>query len=186
MRTLLKIFLFCIGAIAVFLISGLLWFVYYSRDLPGVGALAQFAPTTATRVSDPCSRGASVAIPYDSIGMNLRQALNASEVNEKDPDILTALYRGFTDQEYFQRATLSWQISRTMFCTQSRMLKRQLEYIRVAEQLERRFSRRELFTIYVNRVYFGEDLIGVESASQHYFTKSTDALSVAEAALIAG
>lgn len=73
-----------------------------------------------------------------------------------------------------------------MFCAPLRTLNRQLQEWRVAAQLQRRFSKSELLTIYANRTYFGENLIGVEAASKHYFHKEPDQLGIAEAALLAG
>jgi len=66
------------------------------------------------------------------------------------------------------------------------MLNRQLDEFRTALQLERRFSRQELFTILANRLMFGEDIVGVEAASQHFFHKEPSQLLVGEAALLAG
>ena len=64
-------------------------------------------------------------------------------------------------------------------------LKYQLDSLRLAAQLERHFSRRELFTILANRVYFGEGQYGVRAASLHYFDKEPNQLLVGEAALLA-
>ena len=94
------------------------------------------------------------------------------------------MYRGFTDQK--ARATLSTQISQSMFCAPAKNLTRQTEEIRMAVQLERRFSRRELFTIFANRAWFGDEQVGVEAASQHFFQKEPNELQAAEAALLAG
>ncbi len=186
MRALLKIFLFCIGLVAFLLVTAFAWFFLYSRGLPDTSALARFAPEAATSVSDPCLKAASVAIPYESIGGNLRSALSAVEVAESDPGVFTTMYEGFTGKGRPHRATLSVQISRTMLCTPSKMLNRRLDEIRTAVQLERHFSRPELFTIYANRAYFADNLIGVQATSQYFFHKNPDQLSVAEAALLAG
>ena len=184
MRTLINVSLLCVGAVVFLFATGLLWLYYYSRDLPDLGALAKFAPMTVTRAYDPCLKREALAIPYDSIGTNLRNALNAAEVREDDPGVLTATYRSFTDHA-LHRATLSMQISRTLFCSPSRPLKRSLAELRTAAQLERRFSRRELLTIYTNRAYFGEDLNGAQAGAQHLFHKNPDGLDVGEAALLA-
>lgn len=186
MRLLLKICLIGLGAITVALIMGFAWLFYDSRGLPDAQALAQFAPASVTNVSDACVKGASVAVPYDSIGANLRAALSAAGASEDDPGVLTETYRGFTHHERHHRATLSWQISRTMFCAPSKPLSRQLDELRAAVQLERHFSRRQLFTIFANRVEFGEDIVGVEPASQHFFQKEPNQLLIGEAALLAG
>jgi len=58
--------------------------------------------------------------------------------------------------------------------------------LRIAVQLERSYSRRELFTIFANRAWFGDGQVGVEDASQHFFHKEPEQLEVAEAALLAG
>jgi penicillin-binding protein 1A len=186
MRLLLKTCLIGLGAIALALITGFAWLFYDSRGLPDAQALAQFAPASVTHVSDPCAKSASVAIPYDSIGVNLRAALSAAEASEVDPGVLTETYRGFTHHERRHRATLSWHISRTMFCAPSKPLSRQLDELPAAAQLEQHFSRRQLFTIFANRLEFGENIVGVEPASQHFFQKEPNQLVIGEAALLAG
>lgn len=162
MRTLLKVLFSFAVAVLILIVAAAFWFFFYSGDLPDVARLAQFAPTASTTVSDPCLPAASVAIPYEAIGENLRNALGAVEVR------------------------LPLQISRTMFCAPSRMLSRRLNEIRTVTRLERHFTQEKLFTIYANRTYFGVGLTGVESASQYFFHKSPAELSIAEAALLAG
>lgn len=186
MRVLLKTCLIGLGAIAIAIIVGFAWLLFDSRGLPDPQALAQFAPASIMHVSDPCLKTAPVAIPYGSIGTNLRSALGAVEASEDDPGVLTETYRGFTHSGGLHRATLSWHISRTMFCGPSKALNRQLDELRAAAQLERRFSRRELFTIFANRLEFGEDMVGVEPGSQHFFHKEPSQLLIGEAALLAG
>jgi penicillin-binding protein 1A len=182
----LKICLIGLGAIALMPIVGFAWLFYDSRGLPDAQSLAQFAPTGVMRVSDPCIKNASVAIPYESIGANLRAALSTAEAGEDDPGILAETYRGLTHHEGHHRAALSWHISRTMFCAPSKPLSRQFEELRAAVQLERHFSRRQLFTIFANRLEFGRDIVGVELASQQLFQKEPNQLVIGEAALLAG
>ena len=184
-HTLLKLLLACAG-IAIVLFGGMIgWFFFYSRDLPDVHSLARFAPTTAAPVSDKCLPNATVAIPYDAIGANLRSALNAVGVKEAGPTFLAATYEAFIRDDHLHRATLSQQVSQTLFCTPSRELRRHLEEIRTAELLDRRFSQRELFTMYANRAHFGENLTGVQAASRMFFLKDSSDLNIAESALIA-
>ncbi len=161
MRTLLKVLFGFVAAVVILIAAVVSWFFLYSGDLPDIDRLAQFAPSTTTSVSDPCLP-ASVAISYEAIGQNLRNALSAVEVR------------------------LPLQISRTMFCAPSKMLSRQVNEIRTASRLERHYSREQLFTIEANRTGFGEGLIGVRSASQYFFHKNPKDLSIAEAALLAG
>lgn len=94
--------------------------------------------------------------------------------------------RGLANIQSPHRVTMSWQLSRMMFCTPSRILARELAETRLAAQLERHFSRRDIFTIYVNRVYFLDNVVGIQSASQYFFRKNPSGLNVSEAALLAG
>ena len=184
MRVLLKTCVIAISAIILAVVVALIWLFCYSLGLPDAVALAQFAPAAASQVSDPCLKSASVAIPYDSIANNMRAALSAAGVEEDSPGVLTETYRRFRGRA--SRAAVSWQISRSMFCNPAKTLHRQLDELRAAAQLERRFSRRELFTISANRAMFGEDVVGVEPASQHFFHKEPNQLLIGEAALLAG
>jgi hypothetical protein len=124
MRVLLKTCVIAISAIILAVVVALIWFFCYSRGLPDAVALAQFAPATARQVSDPCLKAASVAIPYHSIGDNMRAALSAAEVEEDAPGVLTETYRRFRGLP--SRDTPSWEISRSMFCNPAKTLHRQL------------------------------------------------------------
>lgn len=185
MRVLLKICLVGFGAVALALTIGLAW-LFGSHGIPDSEALAQFAPETVRRVSDRCLKSASVAVPYESIGNTMRSALSAAEAGEDDPGLLSEMFRDVSDHSHPHRPVLSLQISRTLFCEPSKRLNRQVAEVRAAAQLEWRFSRRELFTIYANRLVFGENIVGVEPASQHFFHKEPNQLRLEEAALLAG
>ena len=165
MRILLRVAAVCVAAVTFALLAVFCWFRFYTRDLPDISSLAQFAPTRVTQVCDSCLKTTVTAIPYEQIGANLRSALNAAE--------------GGTN-------TLTVQISRIMFCTSSKQLTRELDELRVAQQLKRQFSPQQLLVIYANRLYFGEGTYGVQAAAQHLFRRNAGELSIAEAALIAG
>jgi penicillin-binding protein 1A len=185
MRVLLAVVTACVGIVVLALVVGLCWFRFYTRDLPDIDSLVQFAPTSARQVFDPCF-GAASTIPYDGIGSNLRMALNAVGFSEAEPSVLSVTFHGFAGGPHPKTATVSWQISRSMFCAPSKSLPRQIAELRTAEHLERRYSGQQLFTIYANRAYFGDNLIGVQAAANHYFGKPANQLSIPEAALIAG
>ena len=186
MRVLLKVALSCLALVTLFFGSAFCWFRFYTRDLPDTKKLAQFIPAAPTPAFDTCRKTSSPAIPYEMIGENLRAALNAVGVTETGPGVLSVIYHSLAEDSNRNTATLSFQISRTMFCSPAKPLRRQLDELRFAEQLEQHFSPRELFTIYANRAYFGDDVIGVQSAALHFFGRIADELTVAEAALLAG
>jgi penicillin-binding protein 1A len=186
MRLMTRVLVLGLGVVALLVFGGAFWIFFSSRDLPDMKRLAEFAPAQVTHVSDPCLLAASVAIPYASIGKHLRAALRAAEAGEDDPGVLTQELRGLNDQAKLHRATPSLQIARSMFCTPSRTLHREVLELRMAVQLERRFSQRELFTIFANRAWFGDGQVGAEAAAQHFFRKEPEQLQIGEAALLAG
>ena len=175
-----------IAAAGLMLSVGLIWLLFYSRDLPDVKTLSAFAPTSQIQVVDFCSKTVSTAIPYESIGKNLRIALSVAEGGEHGLGIFSKTFRGFSSGMHPRIAPLSSQVARTMFCEPSKVLNRQLNELRVAVQLERHFSHRDLFTIYSNRLSLGTNLTGVQDGSQRFFGKDADQLSLAEAALLGG
>jgi penicillin-binding protein 1A len=73
-----------------------------------------------------------------------------------------------------------------MFCAPDKALRRELQELRLAVQLDRHFSRRELLTIAANRYFFSDGGFGVQTASQYFFHKNPGELSIAEAPLLAG
>ena len=83
-------------------------------------------------------------------------------------------------------STITQQLAKNLFLTQERTITRKLQEALLALWLERKFTKTQILELYLNRVYFGAGAYGIEQASQHYFGKSARALSVAEAALLAG
>ena len=185
MRVLIRLLLVCVSVASVVVVACLGWLFFYSRDLPDFNNLARFSPTVAANVSDPCEKKSLTAIPYDAIGMNLRAALNSVEGSETGPTTYQKIMREFGDVRE-TRPALSDEVARTMFCSPERTAARQLKYLRTALQLDRRFSRQELFTIAANRYYFANDVVGVQAASQYFFHRDPRDLSIADAALLAG
>jgi penicillin-binding protein 1A len=83
-------------------------------------------------------------------------------------------------------STLTQQLAKNLFLTQERTLWRKMQELVLALWLERKFSKREILELYLNRVYFGSGAYGVEAAAQKYFGKPARAVKVAEAAMLAG
>jgi penicillin-binding protein 1A len=167
-RIVLKALLSVLAASAVVMLTVCLcWLSFYSGDLPNLAAVANFAPDSPTTVSSPCFGSPVQVIPSTLVGKNLQNAARAAEGNDDE--------------------ALARQVSYDLFCkSQTRMLKRHLLEYKASVQIRRRFTHDQLLTIYLNRAYFGNDLIGVESASLHYYGKHASELDVPQAALIAG
>jgi penicillin-binding protein 1A len=83
-------------------------------------------------------------------------------------------------------STITQQLAKNIFLSSERTFSRKAEELVLALWLELRLSKRDILELYLNRVYFGGGAHGIEAASQRYFGKSARALSVAEAAVIAG
>jgi penicillin-binding protein 1A len=186
MKVLLRIVIAGVAATALMLLVTTAWLYLDSSGIPDTHSLNDFAPATATQVTDGCNKSNHTAIPYDSIGTRMRAALNASGLEENGPGALVTMFRGVGPATGPHPVAVSLSIARTMICEPGRPLYRSLNEVRIALQLERRFTRRELLTIEANRLYFGEGAFGVEAASQHYFHKEPNQLRTEEAALLAG
>ncbi len=83
-------------------------------------------------------------------------------------------------------STITQQLAKNLFLTQERTIIRKIKEILLALKIERKFSKEEILQAYLNQVYFGEGAYGIEAASQLYFGKHANELSLAESALLAG
>jgi penicillin-binding protein 1A len=82
--------------------------------------------------------------------------------------------------------TITMQLARNTILTSERTLRRKLKEVFLALRLEREFSKQEILTLYLNRIFLGQRAYGVGAAAQVYFDKRPADLTLAEAALIAG
>ncbi len=83
-------------------------------------------------------------------------------------------------------STITQQLAKLLFLKSERTLKRKIQEVLLALQLERHFTKEEILTFYLNRAYFGSGNYGVGNAAKYYFKKDVSQLSLNEAALLAG
>ncbi|MFL4999139.1 MAG: transglycosylase domain-containing protein [Xanthobacteraceae bacterium] len=83
-------------------------------------------------------------------------------------------------------STLTQQLAKNLFLTQARTFDRKIQELVLALWLEHKFTKAEIFELYLNRIYFGAGAYGVEAAAQRYFGKSARQVTLAEAAMLAG
>lgn len=83
-------------------------------------------------------------------------------------------------------STLTQQLAKNVFLTHDRSLSRKIQELLLAVWLEQTFSKDEILSIYLNRVYFGAGAYGVDAAARKYFARTARDLSLGEAALLAG
>jgi 1A family penicillin-binding protein len=83
-------------------------------------------------------------------------------------------------------STITQQLARQSFLTTDKTLRRKLQELILAERIEVLYPKAQILELYLNKVYFGDGLYGVEAASRGYFGKHASELSLSEAALLAG
>ena len=179
--------------------SGLL--LVYSTDLPQVGELERYRPSSVTELYDGKGRVIGtfalqrrVIASYDDYPEVLRNAL----VSIEDKDfyrhsginiwrIVGAAYRDIESGGKVQGAsTLTMQLARNLFLSPDRSFYRKVQEALLAIQIERRFTKPQIFTLYANQIFLGHGAYGYEAASEYYFSKPARQLKLEEAALLAG
>lgn len=83
-------------------------------------------------------------------------------------------------------STLTQQAAKNLFLVPERTLKRKLQEVLLALWLEAKFTKDEIFTIYLNRVYFGQGVYGVDAAARYYFATGVEAITPYQCAMLAG
>ncbi|MCA8887451.1 MAG: PBP1A family penicillin-binding protein [Parvularculaceae bacterium] len=111
---------------------------------------------------------------YHHIGVNPLSLLRAFIVNTREG----AIRQG--------GSTLTQQLAKNLFLSPDRTYRRKIRELLLALWLEQRFSKSEILTIYLNRVYFGAGAYGIDAASFRYFGKPAQRLTLSEAAILAG
>jgi penicillin-binding protein 1A len=204
------------GIVALFIVAALLGtatgvIFAYAGDLPQISALDDYAPSTISRVY---GAGGEVVgefaiqrrevIPYEAIAPKLKQAILAAEDSEFEqhfglsiPRIIVTAITDIIYRRMHGASTLTQQLARHLFLSNymrdgrfeqfgASAFERKIREALVAIQIEKRYTKREIFTMYCNQMYFGHGAYGVEAASRLYFNKSAKDLQLEEAALIAG
>ncbi len=83
-------------------------------------------------------------------------------------------------------STLTQQLARNLYLSADKSFIRKMREVLTAIQLERSYSKKEILELYLNQVYLGAGVYGVQAASEHYFSKPVSELTLSECAVIAG
>jgi penicillin-binding protein 1A len=101
--------------------------------------------------------------------------------------IVGAAYRDIESAGRIQGAsTLTMQLARNLFLSPDRSFHRKVQEAMLAIQIERRFTKPQIFALYANQIFLGHGVYGFEAASEFYFSKPARKLTLAEAAVLAG
>ncbi|HLY41703.1 MAG TPA: PBP1A family penicillin-binding protein [Terracidiphilus sp.] len=173
----------------------------YSADLPQIHDLEQYRPSTTTDLYDRKGRVIGsfalqrrVVVNYDDFSPILREAVISIEDKSFESHwgvnvmrIAGALLHDLRSHGRAQGAsTLTMQLARNLFLSPERTATRKLQEAYLAIQIERAFTKQQIFTLYGNQIYLGSGMYGFEAASEFYFGKHAKDLNLTEAALLAG
>src|SRR6476661_7357264 len=198
-----------IGVLTAFLVVvaastvGSAWFlVSLFNGLPDTDALQRMTEMDqATAVFDAQDQLAftiykeqRIDVPLSEVSENLTKALLAIEdqrfYQHRGFDLVRIGSAALANVRHGRRAqggsTLTQQLARQSFLTTDKTFHRKLQELILAARIERVYSKDQILELYLNKVYFGDGLYGVEAASRGYFGKHASTLSVPEAATLAG
>ncbi|HSR73087.1 MAG TPA: PBP1A family penicillin-binding protein [Kiloniellales bacterium] len=183
---------------AVFFAGLLGWYAY---DLPEVGAIDRierqasvtvmaadgtlissygdvYGETVSLRDLPPHLPRAVLAVEdrrfYDHFGIDLIGLGRAMMANLRAGEIVQG------------GSTITQQLAKNLFLSPERTIKRKIQEMMLALWLERKFTKDQILSLYLNRVYLGAGTYGVDAAARHYFGKPASAVNLYEAALLAG
>jgi penicillin-binding protein 1A len=173
----------------------------YSVDLPQIHDLERYRPSTTTDLYDQKGRVIGsfalerrIVINYNDFAPVLREAV----ISIEDKTFVThgginffrifgALIHDLRTHGRGQGAsTLTMQLARNLFLSADRTAMRKIQEAYLAIQIERAFTKEQIFTLYGNQIYLGSGMYGFEAASEFYFSKHAKDLTLTEAALLAG
>ena len=172
----------------------------YSIDLPQMEDLARYRPNTTTELLDIHGKvfgsfalERRVVVPYTEFPPVLRQAIISIEDKSFERNwgvnlvrAVGAAYRDLHSNERAQGAsTLTMQLARNLFLSSEKTYGRKLQEIFLTVQIERRFTKQQIFALYANQIYLGRGTYGFEAGSEFYFSKHARDLTLPEAALLA-
>ena len=197
-RVAIVLLLLC--SIAVGAAAGLLF--VYSSDLPQIQELENYRPDVVTEVyaDDGSSIGSfalqrRILLTYEQIPKVLRDAIISTEDRHfmdhwgiDFPRVAEAAWTDIVHRRVIQGAsTITMQLAGGLFLNRAdRSFRRKIEEAMLAVQIERHYTKQQIFTMYCNQVYLWNGNYGVEAASEFYFGKPVGELTLPEAALLAG
>jgi len=198
-----KIILFIVGGALVFAVLGTVSFAYITKDLPNPELLENRQVAESTKIFDRTGEvllyeihgeERRTIIPFEDIPEHIKQATLAME------DKTFYKHRGFNIFAILKGAviepitgkrerarggsTITQQLAKNAFLTPERTLTRKLRELTLAIYLEQKFTKNEIFNLYLNQIPYGSNAYGIEAASQTFFEKSAKELNLAEAALL--
>ncbi|MEO6802691.1 MAG: PBP1A family penicillin-binding protein, partial [Granulicella sp.] len=172
----------------------------YSVDLPQMEDLVRYRPNTTTELYDIHGKvfgsfalERRVVVPYEDFPPVLREAIISIEDKSFESNWGVNLFRAvgaaWRDLHSKGRAqgasTLTMQLARNLFLSSEKTYGRKFQEVLLSMQIERRFTKPQIFSLYANQIYLGSGTYGFEAGSEYYFSKHVKNLTLPEAALLA-
>ncbi|MFH1784099.1 MAG: PBP1A family penicillin-binding protein [bacterium] len=192
-------FAFIMWMIMLFTLSSII--ENQSIALPDPAELEQIKPSLITKVYDVNGEVAGemfserrTLVPLGKIPVDMQNAIIATEDTRffrhwgmSLRDIIRASVTNILHGRVVQGASsITQQLSRVLFLSREKTFDRKIKEALLALQIENKYSKEEILEMYLNQVYFGHGAYGISSASQTYFSKRAEELTLAECALLAG
>jgi len=176
-------------------------YVYLAPDLPSSESMRKVELQIPLRVYT--RNGALMAqigeqrripVTYEEIPLIVKQAFLAAEDERffthhgiDFPGVIRAIFVDLLSGDRTQGAsTITMQAARNMFLSQDKTWRRKLQETFLTYRMEHEFTKEEIFGLYLNVIFFGQRAYGVAAASETFFGKSLDQLTVAQAATLGG
>lgn len=176
--------------------------LYLAYDLPSISKLEEPRPgrkvTILDHLGQPVATYGNVYgyyVPFKELPKNLVNAVISIEdkrfFKHFGVDVVGILRAVFANLKAGGRvvqggSTLTQQLAKIVFLSPARTLRRKVQEALLAIELERRYTKEQIMSIYLNRVYLGSGLFGIDSAAKYYFGKNVQDLNLYECAIIAG
>lgn len=190
------------ASLLFFIVCGLFLFIYYAKDLPRPEVFTEKQFIQPTQIYDRegevvlyqiYGEEKRTVVPLEQIPSFLKEAVIAAE----DANFyhhfgldLRGILRSILNNLKIGRpiyggSTLSQQLIRSTFLTLDKTAQRKIKEIILTLELERRYSKDQILGFYLNQIPFGSNAYGVEAASETFFNKPVQDLSLAQAAILA-
>ena len=155
-------------------------------------AASQFYDINGNVIYTTLSEERRIPVNIDKIPKHVQKAFIAIEDNRfyehsgiDYRGTARALVSTLSGREVQGGSTITQQLAKNAFLTQERSLTRKIREAFIAKELEHKYTKDEILSMYLNRIYFGQGAYGIESASMYYFDKHVQNLDIAEAATLA-
>jgi len=196
-----KIFL---GVVLLLIILGLAGsgFLYVVvRDLPSIASLKDYRPSIITRIYSDDNR------LIDEFYLEDRKVIHITHV----PKVVVQAFVAAEDARFFQHegidphsiiraffknleagkivqggSTITQQVAKSLFLSSKKSYLRKVREAVLAYRIDKYLKKYEILNLYLNHIYLGHGTYGIDAASQRYFEKSAQHLTLSEAALLAG